>query len=135
MDIFDDDAQSYTSGYDTPPLSPSKTVSTEGWSSPKTPASPYRTLGYLLSCDDGIHNGPEASLDSSPRTKFAARSTTFQLSGVPEFVPDVDTISTKKDVSEGDPSICVDEIGVNNDVSFPPPAGRLTPRISSPHEA
>ena len=35
-------------GYVTPPLSPSKTISTVGWSSPRTPGSPHKSRSCLL---------------------------------------------------------------------------------------
>lgn len=36
------------SGYTTPPLSPTKTISTEGWSSPRTPGSPRKSRSCLF---------------------------------------------------------------------------------------
>lgn len=142
MDSFadgdDDDSQSSqssqscTSGYATPPLSPSKTVSTEGWLSPKTPASPYRTLEYLFHHDREIHDCSEASLDSSQRIKFAARSVPFQLPDTPEFGPDVDITSPNDDLSETNPLVCVDETGGSHDVTFSLSTGHFPPRDSSP---
>lgn len=47
MSETDDDTSSYQSGYVTPPLSPTKTISTEGWFSPRTPESLHRSRSHL----------------------------------------------------------------------------------------
>lgn len=49
MYTTDDESWPSESGYTTtPPLSPTKTISTEGWSSPRTPTSPRKSRSYLL---------------------------------------------------------------------------------------
>jgi hypothetical protein len=51
MSDSDNEAFPYRSGYVTPPLSPSKTASTEGWYSPRTPGSPRKTHSCLFTRD------------------------------------------------------------------------------------
>lgn len=48
MYVTEDDSTPYDSGYTTPPLSPTKTISTEGWSSPRTPGSPRKSRSCRL---------------------------------------------------------------------------------------
>jgi hypothetical protein len=48
MDETDDESFPYGSGYSTPPLSPTKTVSTDGWLSPRTPRSPRKSRSVLV---------------------------------------------------------------------------------------
>lgn len=48
MSDTEDASCSSPSGYSTPPLSPTKTISTEGWSSPRTPWSPRKTRSCLF---------------------------------------------------------------------------------------
>ena len=47
QDVYDASSLSEP-GHITPPLSPSKTVSTVGWSSPRTPGSPHKSRSCLL---------------------------------------------------------------------------------------
>jgi hypothetical protein len=51
MSDSDNEVFPYRSGYVTPPLSPSKTASTEGWYSPRTPGSPRKTHSCLFTRD------------------------------------------------------------------------------------
>jgi len=51
MSDSDDEISSYRSGFVTPPLSPSKTIDTDGWFSPRTPGSPRKIRSCLLSRD------------------------------------------------------------------------------------
>jgi len=65
-DPGDDDALLYRTGYSTPPLSPTKTVSTEGWPSPRTPGSPRKTrscgfMRHVKSFGDDPFMSPPAS--------------------------------------------------------------------------
>jgi hypothetical protein len=48
MDESDDESFPCGSGYSTPPLSPTKTISTEGWLSPKTPGSLHKSRSCLV---------------------------------------------------------------------------------------
>ncbi|KAH7075571.1 meiosis-specific APC/C activator protein AMA1 [Paraphoma chrysanthemicola] len=48
MSDSEDDVFSHASGFVTPPLSPTKTISTEGWFSPRTPESPCRSRNRFL---------------------------------------------------------------------------------------
>jgi hypothetical protein len=58
-----DEASPFRSGYITPPLSPTKTISTEGWFSPRTPGSPRKARSCLFTREIGID---AESLFSSP---------------------------------------------------------------------
>ncbi|KAF2866117.1 WD40-repeat-containing domain protein [Massariosphaeria phaeospora] len=78
MDASDDEADFY-SGCLTPPLSPTKTISTEGWSSPKTPRSPRKTRSCFFYRDVDAELTPPTSpikcklvphLDVLPPPKF-----------------------------------------------------------------
>lgn len=53
MYATDGDSTPSESGYITPPLSPTKTISTEGWSSPRTPGSPRKSRSCLFFRDIG----------------------------------------------------------------------------------
>jgi hypothetical protein len=48
MYATEDELTPSESGYATPPLSPTKTISTEGWSSPRTPGSPRKSRSCLF---------------------------------------------------------------------------------------
>lgn len=71
-----DEASPYRSGYITPPLSPTKTVSTEGWFSPRTPGSPRKTRSCLFARE--IATDTESLFCSPPasptKTKSAFRN-------------------------------------------------------------
>ncbi|CAO2651096.1 Nn.00g093930.m01.CDS01 [Neocucurbitaria sp. VM-36] len=88
MNDTDDETPSYKSGYITPPLSPTKTVSTEGWLSPRTPQSPRKTRSCLFfrDIDNGV-GSPFLTPPSSPtKSKLISRFGTGVLS-VPELLP------------------------------------------------
>lgn len=83
----DNEAPSSEPGYVTPPLSPSKTVSTEGWLSPRTPISPRKTRSCLFFRDigsDAVFQTPPVS-----PTKFnpASHIGTLQVSSIPKSLP------------------------------------------------
>jgi hypothetical protein len=88
MNDTDNEASPYQFGYRTPPLSPTKTVSTEDWSSPRTPRSPRKTRSCVFfrdidsAIEDFLH-----TLPSSPR-KFGFASRLDVLS-IPELIPAV----------------------------------------------
>ncbi|KAF2130733.1 meiosis-specific APC/C activator protein AMA1 [Dothidotthia symphoricarpi CBS 119687] len=75
MNDTGDEASPYSSGYLTPPLSPTKTVSTEGWWSPRTPGSPRKSRSCLFIRD--IDNGLDTPFLTPPpsptKPKFASR--------------------------------------------------------------
>ncbi|KAH9875173.1 hypothetical protein J1614_004663 [Plenodomus biglobosus] len=52
-DSDEHDTISHSSGYTTPPLSPTKSISTEGWLSPRTPSSPRKTRSCVFTRDVG----------------------------------------------------------------------------------
>jgi hypothetical protein len=68
MSSSGDEILPYRSGCVTPPLSPSKTVSTEGWFSPRTPASPRKIRSCLFTRDfDDDANSPFLTPPASPK--------------------------------------------------------------------
>jgi hypothetical protein len=68
MSNSEDEILPYRSGCVTPPLSPSKTVSTEGWFSPRTPASPRKTRSCLFTREfDNDANSPFSTPPASPK--------------------------------------------------------------------
>lgn len=81
MDNTDDEASPYNSGFLTPPLSPTKTVSTEHWSSPRTPGSPHRSRSCLFFRDvDHSIEIPFLTTPSSPtKPKFASRLSALSI--------------------------------------------------------
>jgi hypothetical protein len=68
-----DEASPYRSGYITPPLSPTKTVSTEGWFSPRTPGSPRKTRSCLFTREIGTE--AESLFPSPPASPTKLKST------------------------------------------------------------
>lgn len=75
MNDTDDSAFPLTSEYLVPPLSPTKTVSTEEWSSPRTPRSPRKSRSCLFFRDvDNAIRDLHLTPTSSPRkSKFSSR--------------------------------------------------------------
>lgn len=82
----DDESTSCDSGFLTPPLSPSKTISTEGWSSPRTPGSPRKSRSCLFFRNIGQEiESPFSTPPPSPtKPKFAPPVGTLS---VPEILP------------------------------------------------
>ncbi|XPS94784.1 hypothetical protein M3J09_004087 [Ascochyta lentis] len=75
MCATDDDSTPSEPDYTTPPLSPTKTISTEGWSSPRTPGSPRKSRSCLFfrGIDHELEN-PSFTPPSSPtKLKFTYR--------------------------------------------------------------
>jgi hypothetical protein len=68
-----DEASPFRSGYITPPLSPTKTISTEGWFSPRTPGSPRKARSCLFTREVGIDT--ESFFPSPPASPTKPRST------------------------------------------------------------
>jgi hypothetical protein len=75
------------SGYTTPPLSPAKTVSTEGWMSPRTPVSPRKSRSHLFFHDIGEESFLSTPLDSPTKTKHSSRLGVLHSPDVPKFTP------------------------------------------------
>jgi hypothetical protein len=75
MTDSDDETSSYHSGYITPPLSPSKTVSTEGWFSPRTPSSPRKTRSCHFS--QAINYDTNSPFFTPPASPTKSKSTLF----------------------------------------------------------
>jgi hypothetical protein len=86
MYVTDDDSTPSETGYSTPPLSPTKTISTEGWSSPRTPGSPRKSRSCLLyrNIDHELEDSFFTPPPSPTKSRFAA-----QLGGflIPEVLP------------------------------------------------
>jgi hypothetical protein len=74
MSHTSDEASPFRSGYITPPLSPTKTISTEGWFSPRTPGSPRKARSCLFTREVGIDT---KSLFSSPPASPTKPKPTF----------------------------------------------------------
>ena len=63
----DDERSSCTSGCITPPLSPTKTISSEDWASPRTPRSPRKSRSCIFFGDiDSIVDNPLLTPPASP---------------------------------------------------------------------
>lgn len=112
MYVADDDSSSSVSGYTTPPLSPTKTISTEGWSSPRTPGSPRKSRSCLFYRD--IDHELESSLFTPPHSptklKFASRLGALSIPEVfsptcaPESPSSIDDSPVKRNVQSVDQS-------------------------------
>lgn len=104
------DTPAFESGYITPPLSPSKSISTEGWTSPKTPGSPRKTKSCLFFRDLGAECLPPTPLGSPTKLSFAARLSALRSSDVCPSSCDwesslaIDDSSVKEDFQEFDGS-------------------------------
>lgn len=90
MCVTDHESSPSESGYITPPLSPTKTISTEGWSSPRTPGSPHKSRSCLFFRD--IEHDFEDALFSPPpsptKSKFAARLGKLSIPEILSPTPD-----------------------------------------------
>ena len=87
MNDTDDEASPSKSGYLTPPLSPTKTASTEDWTSPRTPASPRKSRSCLFFRDvDSAITPPHLTSPSFSPVKSKLISHLEALS-VPDLVP------------------------------------------------
>ncbi|KAF2624236.1 WD40 repeat-like protein [Macroventuria anomochaeta] len=75
MYATDDESTPSGSGYTTPPLSPTKTISTEGWSSPRTPGSPRKSRSCLFfrHIDHELEEPFFTPPPSPTKSKFAAQ--------------------------------------------------------------
>ncbi|KAJ4991121.1 WD repeat domain-containing protein [Stagonosporopsis vannaccii] len=73
------------SGYTTPPLSPTKTISTDGWSPPRTPRSPHKSQSCLFFRDIGqdLDNVLFTAPISPTKSKYATQVDTLS---VPEIL-------------------------------------------------
>jgi hypothetical protein len=78
MDESDDESFPCGSGYSTPPLSPTKTISTEGWLSPKTPGSLHKSRSCLVvrpfDDDDDDDDDADTSCFSPPESPYKPKS-------------------------------------------------------------
>ena len=121
MYATDDESTPSESGYITPPLSPTKTISTEGWSSPRTPGSPRKSRSCLFFRD--IDHGLEDPFFTPPPspTKPKCAPQLGALS-IPEILsPTYDSTS---------PGL-TDDSPVKQDVTLPDlPSSRRSPNVS-----
>ena len=86
MYATDDESTPSEAGYTTPPLSPTKTISTEGWSSPRTPGSPRKSRSCLLfrNIDHELENPFFTPPPSPTKARFAAQLGNLSI---PEALP------------------------------------------------
>lgn len=92
MSDIDDDTSSFRSGYVTPPLSPTKTISTDGCFSPRTPGSPRKTRSCLFPRDVDDDDHPFFTPPASP-TKSKSKSGSFHSAlAIPEVLHAPDEI-------------------------------------------
>lgn len=82
MDDADDDTSEFVTGLATPPLSPTKSTSTGGWTSPRTPTSPRKTQSCLFFRDGGTDHLLPASPVSPKKPAFTERLGKLQI---PDF--------------------------------------------------
>ncbi|KAI8934680.1 hypothetical protein NX059_008371 [Plenodomus lindquistii] len=77
----DDDTFSHDAGYITPPLSPTKSISTEGWHSPRTPGSPRKTRSCVFVRDfESVGDHPFITPPPSPvKSKFTPSLSTLSI--------------------------------------------------------
>ncbi|KAF1851922.1 meiosis-specific APC/C activator protein AMA1 [Cucurbitaria berberidis CBS 394.84] len=107
MNDIDNEASSTNCGYITPPLSPTKTISTEGWLSPRTPGSPRKIRSCLFFRDiDNGADSPFLTPPSSPTkskliSRFGALSIAELLTTPCALTPHSDNDSPiKRDASQ-----------------------------------
>jgi len=93
------------SGYTTPPLSPTKTISTEGWSSPRTPGSHHKSRSCLFfqdigrKFDDSLITPPLSPTKPKFTARFSTLSTPEVLSPTLSPIPDIaDDSPAKRDL-------------------------------------
>jgi hypothetical protein len=81
MNDTGDEASSLNSEYLIPPLSPAKTVSTEGWLSPRTPGSPRksRSCPFFQDVDSAIRN-LYLTPSSPTKSQFSTHDEAFTVS-------------------------------------------------------
>lgn len=89
MSDTDDEASLSQFGYLTPPLSPTKTISTEGWASPRTPQSPRKSRSCLFfrDIDSGLTSHCPTPSSSPRKSRFLSRAAS------PSLIP-TDTVIT-----------------------------------------
>lgn len=104
MNDSEDDVQSCDSAYATPPLSPTKTISTEGWLSPRTPASPHKPWNSIITRRCGSDGSFESVPESPTKPKKFKRLDTLRLTDAPIFNPKEVTLPQLSDSPTKKPS-------------------------------
>lgn len=101
MYATDDESTLSESGYTTPPLSPTKTISTEGWLSPRSPESPRKSRSCLFLRDIGheLEDAFSTPPPSPTKPKFPAQLGTLSIPEV--FSPTCDL--TSPDLTDDSP--------------------------------
>ncbi|KAF1963122.1 WD40 repeat-like protein [Byssothecium circinans] len=89
MNDVDDEESASDSGYTTPPLSPSKTASTEGWLSPTSPVSPRKVRSCLFFRDAGEDGLLPTPPDTPTKVKGPSRFSALPLQDIPDLSPDL----------------------------------------------
>ena len=111
MSDTDDETSPSQSGYLTPPLSPTKTVCTEDWSSPRTPQSPRKSRSCLFFSDNNNNSDTTRSSlisQSSPsKSKFFSR---LQALSTPDLRP----IKREAVLEQSNDQTCPDHRRVND---------------------
>jgi hypothetical protein len=100
MDESDDESFPCGSGYSTPPLSPTKTISTEGWLSPKTPRSLHESRSCLVFRhfdDDDADTSCFSPPESPSKPKSGSVSHRSALYAPPVFIPNSNRDSAQPD--------------------------------------
>lgn len=78
--------------YLTPPLSPTKTISTEGWLSPRTPASPRKTRSCFFIRD--FDHDADFALNTPPSSPRKSKLTSgFGALSIPSLLPATHTLT------------------------------------------
>ncbi|KAK7189205.1 WD repeat domain-containing protein [Paraphaeosphaeria sporulosa] len=95
--------------YATPPLSPTKTISTEGWLSPQTPTSPHKSWNELASRRCGSDGSFESPPESPTKPKVCKRLNALRLADAPVFSSDDVTLLPYKDSPSKKPFLHVVE--------------------------
>lgn len=120
MDECDNGIALADSGYLTPPLSPSKTASTEGWMSPRTPESPRKTRSCLFVRDLEADSLLQTPPDSPILQKRAARLKLFRSQGIPTLSPHLPASQEVEDSPTKTQNIHLHETLPSTDIPFVP---------------
>ena len=129
---FDNDARSCSSEYATPPLSPSKTISTAGWSSPVSPISPHKSQSCLGSHVCKHSDCIRTHLKPAMLADFASHLASLQPQETPRFSHGDSTQSLYDDPPKEKALRLADQVVADHhDPSFLP-VDRLSSKESSP---
>lgn len=134
MNDSEDDSQSCDSGYATPPLSPTKTVSTEGWLSPKTPTSPHKAWSRNCSRQHESDGSLESPPESPTKPKFTGRLAALQLTDTDKFSPDAISLPSYLGSPIKKPSMRIVNPRISDVASLSPPNARCSFADDAPRQ-